>query len=409
MVTNRQDQSQRLYERAKIVIPGGVPGIRAPENFVEGAYPTFLAGGSGAYITDVDGNQYLDMLLGYGPMILGHACEQVDRAAIDKMRAGFCLNLPQPVLVELAEKLVAMMPGADQALFFKTGSDATSAAIRVARAYSGREKILRCGYHGWHDWCLTGDAGVPRAVTDSVFEFSYNNPDQLRDLLLAHRGDVAAIILTPVGHDFDAQIQPPATGFLETVRALADQHEVVLAFDEVRTGFRLRPGGAQELYGVTPDLTALGKAMSNGYPVSALVGRRDIMAATQDTFISSTYFPNGLSMAAALATLDLLQGENVLEQIELKGRELAAELAVVVSETGLPVTLSPYPQMPFIYFDRDLETGQDARRDRFYGSLLRQGVFAHPRHHGFLSWHHGEAEINHLVEAVRTAAGAALC
>jgi glutamate-1-semialdehyde aminotransferase len=399
-----QDKSRDLYARAREVIPGGVPGIRAPENFVEGAYPIFLSGGAGAYITDPDGNRYLDMLLGYGPMILGHACKPVDDAAMERQRAGFCLNLPQAVLVELAERLTELVPSAEQALFFKTGSDATSAAIRLARTHTGRSKILRCGYHGWHDWCLPGDPGVPRAVTDSVLGFTYNDTDQLREQLKAHPGDVAAIILTPVGHDFDAQIEPPAEGFLESVRNLADEHGAVLVFDEVRTGFRLSLGGAQAHYGVTPDLTALGKAMSNGYPVSALVGRRGVMAAAQSTFISSTYFPNGLSMAAAKATLDVLQRDKVLEHIERTGRQLAAGLAEVVAETGLPVTLSPYPQMPFLYFDRGLEPDQDARRDRFYASLARQGVFAHPRHHGFLSWRHGDREISVLLEAVRSAA-----
>ena len=386
------------------VIPGGVPGIRAPENFVEGSYTIFLAGGDGAWITDPDGNRYLDMLLGYGPVILGHACERVDRAAAEKAAAGFCLNLPQQVLVELAERLVDLVPSAEQALFFKTGSDATSAAIRLARTHTGRSKVLRCGYHGWQDWCLPGDPGVPPGVTDTIFEFSYNDPDQLSDLLREHAGDVAAIILTPVGHDFDAQIEPPAPGFLAAVRAMADEYGAVLVFDEVRTGFRLALGGAQELYGVTPDLTALGKAMSNGYPISALVGCRPVMDAAKSTFISSTYFPNGLSMSAALATLETLVSERVLDHVDNIGRQLTAELATLVAETGLPVTRSPYPQMPFLYFERTLERGQDARRDRFYGDLAGRGVFAHPRHHGFLSWRHGEGEISHLLEAVRAAA-----
>ncbi len=404
MNNSKYANSFELFERAKKVIPGGVAGIRSPENFVEGDYPVFLAGGSGAYVTDLDGNQYLDMLLGYGPMILGHACKAVDRAAAERMHAGFCLNLPQPVQVELAEKLVAMVPCAEQAMFFKTGSDATSGAIRLARTHSGRETVLRCGYHGWHDWCLAGDPGVPRGVTDTIFEFAYNRPDQLEELLKRHRGEVAAIIMTPVGHDFDAQIEVPAPGFLESVRALADEHEAILIFDEVRTGFRLRPGGAQELYGVTPDLTALGKAMSNGYPVSAVVGRRDIMMATRSTFISSTYFPNGLSMAAATATLDILQREDVLQQIETTGRALDADLKAIVAETSLPVTLSPYPQMPFLYFDPGLDVNQESRRDRFYGKLARNGVFAHPRHHGFLSWCHREQEIERLLDTVRGAA-----
>lgn len=404
MVEPDYAQSLELYERAKEVIPGGITGIRSPENFVAGDYPIFLAGGSGAYVTDVDGNTYLDMLLGYGPMVLGHACEEVDRAVVDRIKAGFCLNLPQAAQVELAEQLVALVPCAEQAMFFKTGSDATSAAIRLARAHSGREKVLRCGYHGWHDWCLVDDPGVPRGVTENILQFEYNRPDQLEDLLRRHRGDVAAIIMTPVGHDFDAQIVVPAPGFLESVRALADEHEAVLIFDEVRTGFRLRMGGAQELYGVTPDLTALGKAMSNGYPVSALVGRRNIMLAAQSTFISSTYFPNGLSMAAATAALHILQRENVLAQIEATGLALASGLQSIVAEAALPVTLSPYPQMPFLYFDPHLEANQDARRDRFYGALARSGVFAHPRHHGFLSWRHREPEVARLLDTVREVA-----
>lgn len=404
MQQNPFQQSLDLYERAQAVIPGGVPGIRAPENFVEGSYPIFLAGGADAWITDPDGHRYLDMLLGYGPIILGHACEPVDRTVAEKMRNGFCLNLPQQVLVELAEQLVGMVPSAQQALFFKTGSDATSAAVRLARAHTGRDKVLRCGYHGWHDWCLAGDPGVPREVTDSVLEFRYNESTQVEDLLRAHEGEVAAVMLTPVGHDFDAQIETPEPEFLQSVRALADEHDAVLIFDEVRTGFRLAAGGAQEVYGVTPDLTALGKAMSNGYPVSALVGQRSVMSAAGATFISSTYFPNGLSMSAALATLKTLQSEQVLDHIASVGGELAAELESLISETGLPVTLSPYPQMPFLYFDRSMAGDQDARRDRFYASLARRGVFAHPRHHGFLCWKHGRDEIDYLLEAVRGAA-----
>ncbi len=397
-------QSLALYERARAVIPGGIVGIRSPENFVEGDYPVFLAGGAGAYVSDVDGNRFLDMLLGYGPMILGHACAEVDRAAADSMDAGFCLNLPQAIQVELAEKLVTLVPSAEQVMFFKTGSDATSAAVRLARAHSGRETVLRCGYHGWHDWCLVDDPGVPAAITDSILPFAYNRADQLEDLLKRHRGGVAAIIMTPVGHDFDAQIETPSPGFLETVRALADKHEAVLIFDEVRTGFRLGMGGAQALYGVTPDLTALGKAMSNGYPVSALVGRSEVMQAARSTFISSTYFPNGLSMAAASATLDILMRDDVPARIKAVGQSLHAGLCSIVDDSALPVTLSPYPQMPFLYFDRELAEDQDARRDRFYGALARRGIFAHPRHHGFLSACHGQKEIARVLDTVRDVA-----
>ena len=408
MNTNQLVNSEHLYQRACAVIPGGVPGIRAPENFVRGAYPVFLAGGAGAWVTDVDGNRYLDMLLGYGPVILGHAHPEVDRAACARQQAGFCLNLPQPEIVALAERLVELVPSAQQCLFFTTGSDATSAAVRLARTHTQRELVLRCGYHGWHDWCLAGDPGVPAAVTGSVLEFEYNAPDQVRELLRRHAGCVAAIIVTPIGHVFDRQLELPAPGFLQALRDMADESGAVLVFDEVRTGFRVAPGGAQQLYGITPDLTALGKALSNGYPVTALVGRREVMAAARRTFISSTYFPNGMPMAAALANTDILRRDCVVEQINATGQRLQGALDRLIAETGLPVTLSPCPSMPFLYFDRRLANGQDARRDRFYAALSAAGVFAHPRHHGFLSARHGEHEIDFLLEACRQAAVAAL-
>lgn len=210
--------------------------------------------------------------------------------------------------------------------------------------------------------------------------------------------------MTPIGHDFDAQIETPEPGFLAAVRRLADEHGVVLVFDEVRTGFRVHIGGAQGLYGVTPDLTALGKAMANGYPVTALVGNKNVMASAGSTFISSTYFSNGMEMTAAVATLQILTAEGVLEQIAEQGRRLQTELTALVDEAGLPVTLSPYPQMPFLHFSEQAQPDNAALRDRFYGALAQGGVFAHPRHHGFLCWRHNDADLARVLETYRAAA-----
>jgi glutamate-1-semialdehyde aminotransferase len=398
------EHSESLYARARAVVPGGIPGIRAPENFVRGAYPVLLAGGHRGRITDVDGNEFVDLLLGYGPIILGHGETAVDRAADECALHGFCLNLPSPLMIELAERLVELVPSAEQALFFKTGSDATTGAVRIARAHTGRDLVLRCGYHGWHDWCLEDDPGVPRRSRQEVLPFRYNDADQLESLLRQHAGQVAAIIITPIGHEFDRQIEPPQPGFLERVRQLADEHETVLIFDEVRSGFRVHIGGAQGLYGVTPDLTALGKAMANGYPITAVVGQRRVMESATRTFISSTYFPNGMEMAAALATLRMLTGERVLESIHAAGTRFEHALRDIVSEASLPVTLSPYPEMPFLHFDPVLAADQAARRDRFYGTLAESGVFAHPRHHGFLCWRHDAADFARALEVIRAAA-----
>jgi glutamate-1-semialdehyde aminotransferase len=398
------DRSEALFERAEKVIPGAIPGIRAPENFVRGAYPVLLSGGHGGHVRDVDGNEFIDLLLGYGPIILGHGEHEVDAAAATYAANGFCLNLPQPVMIELAERLVDLVPSAEQALFFKTGSDATTAAVRIARAHTGRSLILRCGYHGWHDWCLEEDPGIPADREPTVLSFPYNDAEALEQLLRRHEGRVAGIVMTPIGHDFDAQIETPAPGFLEAVRRLADDHGIVLAFDEVRTGFRVDLGGAQALYGVTPDLTALGKAMANGYPVTALVGKESVMSSASATFISSTYFPNGMEMAAALQTLKLLGDEDVLPGIAATGGRLRDELAAIVDRASLPVTLSPYAEMPFLHFDASLADGQDERRDAFYASLAASGVFAHPRHHGFICWRHTDADVDKVLEAYQKAA-----
>jgi len=398
------EHSESLYERAKAVVPGGIPGIRAPENFVRGAYPVLLAGGNGGRITDVDGNEFVDLLLGYGPIILGHGETVVDRAADDRALHGFCLNLPSPLMIELAERLVELVPCAEQVLFFKTGSDATTAAVRIARAHTGRDLVLHCGYHGWHDWCLESDPGVPRRPRQEVYPFRYNDADELEALLRRHAGEVAAVVITPIGHEFDRQIETPQPEFLQAVRRLADAHGAVLVFDEVRSGFRVHIGGAQALYGVTPDLTALGKAMANGYPITALVGCREVMSSATRTFISSTYFPNSMEMAAALATLGLLTDQNVLASVHAAGGRFADALQTLVAETGLPVSLSPYPEMPFLHFDAGLAADQAARRDRFYGRLAEAGVFAHPRHHGFLCWRHQEADFARVLEAMRGAA-----
>jgi len=400
------EHSESLYERAKAVIPGGVPGIRAPENFVRGAYPVLLAGGHAGHITDVDGNDFVDLLLGYGPIILGHGETSVDRAADDRALRGFCLNLPSPLMIELAERLTQLVPSAEQTLFFKTGSDATSGAVRIARAHTGRDLVLRCGYHGWHDWCLEDDPGVPRRARQEVLPFRYNDADELESALRRHTGEVAAIIITPIGHEFDRQIETPRPGFLEAVRRLADEHQAVLIFDEVRSGFRVHIGGAQGLYGITPDLTALGKAMANGYPITAVVGCREVMASATRTFISSTYFPNSMEMAAALETLRILEQEQVLESIHQTGTRFGEALRELARETALPVTLSPYPSMPFLHFDPTLESGQAERRDHFYGTLAESGVFAHPRHHGFLCWRHDDADIARVLESMRAAARA---
>jgi len=398
-------ESLSAFDRAQKLIPGGVAGIRRPYNFVPGEFPVFIESGKGARIIDVDGNGYTDYLCAYGPVILGYREDEVDEAVIRQIRdRGFCFSLCQLHQNRLAEKLRELIPCAEMTIFAKTGSDATSISVRLARAHTGRNVILRCGYHGWHGWCVETKGGVPTKLYEDVHEFAYNDLGGLGRLLEAHQGTVAAVIITPYGHPLAEPLQSPAPGFLERVRQLADEHGCLLVFDEIRTGFRLALGGAQERYGVTPDLACFGKAMANGYSISAVCGREEIMKkAEKEVFISSTFFPNSLGYVAALKTIEILQRERVLEDIWTRGQGFLDEVGRVVGRLNAGARLSGIPPMFFITFDRDEAGVYKKRRAEFYTQLVRRGVFLQPYHHGYICWRHTDDELAKTVTAVENA------
>jgi len=288
----------------------------------------------------------------------------------------------------------------------KTGSDATTIAIRVARAYTGKTKIARCGYHGWHDWCVEVKGGVPEKLYEDVLEFHYNDIDSLEAILKANKDDMAAIIITPVGHPLGAPVEMPKPGYLEAVRELADKYHCVLIFDEIRTGFRVALGGAQEYFGVTPDLTTVGKAMANGYAVAALVGKKEFMQVlTKEVFLSSTFFPNSDSIVAALKTIEILQRDKVLEVITAKGNKFAADVQKVIDDSGLPVEFSGGPWMPFITFLKDDKGLYKDMRVKFYTELIRRKVFLQPYHHGYICYRHTDEDLAYSVNAIKESLG----
>ena len=240
-------KSRELYEEATQLVPGGVLGARKPTDFIDGEYPIFLETAKGCRLIDVDGNEFIDFLCGYGPIILGYREEEVDEAVYNQIKdKGFCFTLTQRYQNLLAKKLSELVPCAEMSIFLKTGSDATTASIRIARAYTGKIKVMRCGYHGWHDWCVEMKGGIPAKLFEDVYEFRYNDLSQLEELMATHGNETAAIIMTPFGHPNHAEMQIPNPGFLEGVRAIADKYGVVLVYDEIRTGFRLSMGGAQK-------------------------------------------------------------------------------------------------------------------------------------------------------------------
>ncbi len=395
-------KSQQLFEEAIGLVPGGVLGARKPADFIAGEYPIFLETGKGCRLTDVDGNEFIDFLCGYGPIILGYREEEVDEAVYKQIKdKGFCFTLTQKYQNILAKKLTELVPSSELSIFLKTGSDATTASIRIARAYTNKLKVMRCGYHGWHDWCVEMKGGIPSKLYEDVFEFQYNNLDHLHDLMATHGDQTAAIIMTPFGHPNHQEMQIPAPGFLEGVREIADTYGAVLIYDEIRTGFRLSMGGAQKLYSVTPDLTVLGKALANGYPISVVTGKRDVMMAAADKlFISSTFFPNSEGFVAALKTIEILERENVLENIWEKGGRFLKKLQAVIDKHHVGAELTGVAPMFYITFVKDETGAYKGKRKDFYTQLIRRKFFFSPYHHAYISFRHTEEDLDLTLNAI---------
>ena len=395
-------KSLELYEEAITLIPGGVLGARKPTDFIKGEYPIFLESGKGCRLKDVDGNEFIDFLCGYGPIILGYREEEVDEAVYHQIRdKGFCFTLTQKYQNLLAKKLIELVPSSEMSIFLKTGSDATTAAIRIARAHTNKLKVMRCGYHGWHDWCVEMKGGIPSKFWEDVFEFRYNHLDHLEELMAAHGDDTAAIIMTPFGHPNHQRMQTPSPGFLEGVREIADTYGAVLIYDEIRTGFRLSMGGAQKLYGVTPDLTVLGKAMANGYPLSVVTGKKDIMMeAESKLFISSTFFPNSEAFVAALKTIEILERENVLEKIWDKGNTMMKKIQGLIDTYDVGAQLTGVAPMFYITFKKEETGAYKAKRKDFYTQLIRKGFFFTPFHHAYISHRHTTQDLELTLAAM---------
>jgi glutamate-1-semialdehyde aminotransferase len=406
----RLEKSMSMFEEAQRLSPGGVMGIRRPYNFVQGEYPIFIDKGYGGHIVDVDGNDYIDMLCAYGPIILGYNEPEINYEVIRQMtERGFCFSLVQPVQNAFEKRITELVPCAEQVIPVKTGSDATTLATRIARGYTGKKIILRCGYHGWHDWCVESHGGVPEEVLALTDEFEYGRIECLEEKVAAHKGEVACIIITPVGHPGAKPVIPPPPGYLQAVRDLATREGIVLIFDEVRSGFRVAMGGAQERYGVTPDLATFGKAVANGYALSLVAGKREFMSVCESkVFVSSTYFPNSLEMVAALKCLEILEREKVQDSIWARGTKFLERLRKIVADSGVPATVSGIPPMPFVTFDQGPSEGHGtpgekvykARREYFYTQTVRRGLFIQPYHHWYIAHRHTDADLDKALWAI---------
>lgn len=397
------EKSHKEFEYAKSLVPGGVLGIRRPYNFVVGEYPVYFESGKGGHVFDVDGNDYIDYLCAYGPIILGYREEEVDEAVIKQIREkGFCFSLSQTLQNRLAEKINEHIPCAEMSIFVKTGSDATTLALRLARSYTNRPKVVRCGYHGWHDWCVEAKGGILPKTYEDILEIHYNDLNALEDLVKQYGSEIGAIIVTPVGHPLTEEMEEPKDKFLEKVVEIMHKNGSIVIFDEIRSGFRVSIGGAQKHYGVTPDMAVFGKAMANGYAIGAVTGKREIInRAEKDIFVSSTFFSNSESIVAALKTIEIMERDKVLDKIWDKGTYYMAKVNEVLNTyKQLGVKLTGIAPMSFITFDRDAEKKYKDRRTEFYTQLIRRGVFQQPFHHGYICYRHTQEDLDYTVKAI---------
>ena len=395
----RYQESYRIFEHAKTLLPGGVTKARVAH--VPGRYPIYMERARGSHVWDVDGNEYVDWMSGYGCILLGHRCEEVDQAAVRQMEKGFTSFLSNPLQNELAQRLIDMFPCAETVRFFKTGTDATTAAVRIARIHTGRDRVIRWGFHGWADWSVANfygfDVGVPQVVRDLTLAMEYNNLDSLRGLFADNPGEIACVIMMPF------EIDPPEKGFLEGVKQLCHENGAVLIFDEIRSGFRMAPGGAQEYFGVTPDLTSLSKAMGNGYPIAAVVGSREVMQAVEQGLFSATFFVSSLEMAACMATLDIIERDGVIERIWQTGRSFQDGLRQVFADSALKVDVVGYPPFPFLQFGLADDKLNEQVKSTFYAEVAARGVYFHPNHHWFVNFSHTAEDVARTLEACEAA------
>jgi glutamate-1-semialdehyde 2,1-aminomutase/spore coat polysaccharide biosynthesis protein SpsF len=390
-------RSQEWLARARKVIPGCAQTFSKGYNqYVQGVAPVFLERGKGARVWDVDGNVYLDYVQGLLPNILGYAHDEVNAAASAQLARGHSFSLPHPIEVELAERLTRIIPCAEMVRFGKNGSDATSGAVRVARAFTGRERVACCGYHGWQDWYIgstTRSAGVPSAIRALTHPFVYNDAGSLDKVLEEHKGEFAAVIMEPVN------FVEPKPGFLQQVKELAQRHGALLIFDEICCGFHFGLGGAQKRYGVTPDLACFGKAMGNGFPITCVVGRADVMKMFQEVFVSFTFAGEVASMVACLKVLDILETTDTLAQMESNGRTLQEGFNALAKCSGLSPRFEcvGHPTWSLVKF-RDAQ-GKDSLLERslFTQEAVKRGVLLLATHN--MTAAHNATVVEQTLEA----------
>jgi glutamate-1-semialdehyde aminotransferase len=381
--------SKSLARRAARVIWKGGKESNRHEALVGCGLPRFLKRGDGCRVWDVDGNCYIDFLMSWGTVLLGHRHHAVERAVRRQLARGAHFNMSIRQEVRLAERLVAHVPGAELVRFVVTGAEGTNAAVRIARAATGRDRILQYGFHGWHDWCQTAHpAGIPSATLSLVNSFPYNDLSALRELFAKFRDEIACIIMEPVKEEM------PHEGYLAGVRDLAHESGALLVFDETKSGFRMGLGGAQGYFGVIPDLSTFGKALANGYPLAAVAGRAEVFERASGAWISGTYHGWPPSVVAARAALKVFEREPVVDRVWALGRRLMEGVNATLGCAGLTAKLAGMPPMPQLVYPE----AEVAAVRAIVSAMVKRGYFIHPIRPWFVSFAHDAAVIDQTLE-----------
>ena len=407
-ITN-SGKGQLLYKRAKEIIPGGTQLLsKRPEMFLPDYWPAYYSKAKGCKICDLDGNEFIDVsYMGIGANVLGYANDEVDAAAKEAIDNGGMSTLNAPEEVYLAEKLIELHPWAGGVRYAKAGGEAMALASRIARAYTKKDIILFCGYHGWHDWYLAANLsnknalddlhipgleplGVPKGLAGTNLPFHYNNIDEFYTLMKKHEGSIAAVVIEPIRNDY------PKDNFLQKIREATKAAGVVLVFDEVSAGFRLCAGGSHRVLGVNPDIAVFAKGMTNGYPLTAIVGKRDVMDAAQGTFISSTFYTERIAFAATLKSIEVYEREKVWEKQSEYGKLVQKGWREKAEKTGLKLEIGGI--LPMSHFAVIGDEHPLVYKTFVTQEMLKKGYLA--SNSFYTSYAHSEAIIEKYVEDI---------
>jgi len=401
-------KSQLLYKKAKKLIPGGTQLLsKRPEMYGVDNWPSYYSKAKGCEVWDLDGNKYKDFsYMGVGANVLGYADDDVNEAVKEAVELGSMCTLNAPEEVELAEKLVEIHSWADMVRYAKTGGESVAIAVRIARAYTKKDIILFCGYHGWHDWYLSSNLGdennlvghllpglsplgVPQALQGTSFPFTYNDKETFDELIQKYDGQIAAVIMEPIRNFY------PKDGFLEHIREITTQKNIVLIFDEISAGFRLCLGGSHLKLGIKPDIALFGKALSNGYPMGAVIGKAEVMQAAQDTFISSLYWTDRVGLKASLATIEKYKKYKVDEILNRNGEVIQKSWKQLAKKHNLDITITGIKPLSYFSFnyDNSLEI-----KTYFIQEMLKEGFLATTGY--YASFAHKENDIKEYLKVV---------